>query len=106
MAKKTETDCERFDRLSLIQNAHQRSMRDGEEEVTPDLTSKQLNFWVKHLYACDRPDHKAATWESLAVKDPKNAGWYKAQEASGKIAEKRLLRNLKEAKSTADNSPK
>ncbi|NIP32336.1 hypothetical protein GWN26_00570 [Candidatus Saccharibacteria bacterium] len=51
------SDCERFEDIL-------RKLK-----TTEDLTEEEINFYIAHEDTCERPEHKAPTWETFG-KDP------------------------------------
>jgi len=51
------SDCDRFDEI----------MRKLKTEE--NLTEEEINFYIAHEDTCERPDHRAPTWETFG-KDP------------------------------------
>jgi len=51
------SDCDRFEKI--LQKL----------KTDEDLTEEEINFYIAHEDTCERPDHKAPTWETFA-KDP------------------------------------
>jgi len=47
------TDCDRFD--ELVQKL----------KTNEKITEEEINFYIAHEDTCERPDHRAPTWETL-----------------------------------------
>lgn len=47
------TDCERFDEIVRKLGADE------------DVTEEEINFYIVHEETCERPEHRAPTWETL-----------------------------------------
>jgi len=52
------TDCDRFD--ELVQKL----------KTNEKITEEEINFYIAHEDTCERPEHRAPTWETFA-QDPR-----------------------------------